>query len=337
MIESSHLYEAEVLGGLEQVAQNELKKLRGAAITNVRDSTINFLFKGNPKELKNLRTVIAVYKLLYFDIPRPKALMGNENQRELLGFIKSIINQDNFTSFRLSAAGHDSKVFKRLCKVITEHTGLPFSEKEGELLLRVRPSKPKGWEVLTRLTPRPLSARPWRACNLAGGLNATLAVAMLELVKPKANYYIFNPMCGSGTLLIEACQSFNYNISGCDNKHSVLKCAQQNINASGFQDKINLFLEDATNLSIPVACVDIVVCDLPWGDAVGTNEANIKLYPAFIKEMTRITKEDACMVLLSHNIKLIERIISHSPVWKLKNKHKVFHGGHYPRIYLLGK
>ena len=330
------LYKAEVLEGLEQLAKNELKQLNGLVITKVENGALNFSFKGSTEKLKRLRLIIAVYAILHLDIPRPKALLGDQNQRKLIGFLKSIIKQDDFTSFRLSAAGHNSTIFTRLCKVITSHTGLPFAEKDGDLLLRIRPNKTKGWEVLARLTPRPLSARPWRVCNMAGGLNATLAVAMLKLVKPKASDYIFNPMCGSGTLLIEACQNFNYsNISGCDKNSSALSCAQQNIAASGFQDIAELFLGDATELSMPSERIDVVVCDLPWGDAVGTNKTNAKLYPAFMKEMTRITKKDARMILLSHNIKLIEGLIPSFSPWKLRSKQKVFHSGHYPRMYLL--
>ena len=33
----------------------------------------------------------------------------------------------------------------------------------------------EGWEVLVRLTPRPLTARPWRVCNWPGALNAVVA------------------------------------------------------------------------------------------------------------------------------------------------------------------
>ncbi len=340
IIKSLEVYEVDVLEGLEQTAKNELSKLGSVVVNKVKNGTLNFTFKGKMKELKQLRTVITVYAQLYFAIPRPKAFLGDENQRKLLSFLEFIISQDNFTSFRFSAAGHDSTIFKRLSEVITKQTGLPFVEKEGDLLLRVRPNKAKGWEVLARLTPRPLSARPWRVCNIAGGLNATLAVAMLELAEPKLNDYIFNPMCGSGTLLIETCQNPTYkygNVSGCDKSSSALNCAQQNILAGGLQNKINLFLGDATKLSISSLSIDVIVCDLPWGDAVGTNKANAKLYPAFLKEMTRIAKEGTRMVLLSHDIKLTERLIASFSSWTLKSKHRVFHGGHYPRMYLLIK
>ncbi len=330
------LYEAEVLEGLEQLAKNELDQLNGVVINKVENGSLNFSFKGTTEKLKGLGLIIAVYATLHFDIPRPRALLGDQNQKRLLGFLKSIIKQDDFTSFRLSAAGHDSAIFKRLCKVIASHTMLPFVEKDGDLLLRIRPHKTRGWEVLARLTPRPLSTRPWRVCNMAGGLNATLAVAMLKLVKPKSSDHLFNPMCGSGTLLIEAYQNFNFsNISGCDSSGSALSCAQQNIVASGFQNSIGLFLSDATELSMSSECIDVVVCDLPWGDAVGTNRANATLYPAFIKEMTRVTKKNARMILLSHNIKLVERLVPSFPVWELKSKQRVFHSGHYPRMYLL--
>ena len=73
-------------------------------------------------------------------------------------------------------------------------------------MLRVRKAdiRRDGWEVLIRLTPRPLSAREWRVCNMEGALNATIAAAMIEMTDPSARRpRVFNLMCGSGTLLIE--------------------------------------------------------------------------------------------------------------------------------------
>lgn len=288
------------------------------------------------KELKNLRTIIAIYALQHFAIPRPKALLGNENQQRLLNFLTKIIKQDNFDSVRFSAAGSTSAVFQRLKTVITQHTKLAFNDQEGDLLLRFHPHKIKGWVVLARITPRPLSARPWRVCNIPGGLNATLAVAMLKFLQLKHTDYLFNPMCGSGTLLIEACYSLNYqgSIAGCDYGESALNCIQKNLLASKLQDNINIFLADATNLNMPSQSVKYIVCNLPWGDAVGTNKANKKLYPAFLAEMARIAKASARMVLLSHDIKLLESLLDNSD-WVLEQKLRVFHGGHYPRIYSL--
>ena len=64
---------------------------------------------------------------------------------------------------------------------------LPTSAGSGRAATSSWPSAAptdEGWEALVRLTPRPLSARPWRVCNLPGALDATAAHAMARLSAP---------------------------------------------------------------------------------------------------------------------------------------------------------
>ncbi len=90
-------------------------------------------------------------------------------------------------------------------EMLAAETGLTDVADEGDLLIRLR--RPldgaEGWDVLIRLSPRPLSVRPWRACNLPGALNATVAHVMAGLTLPDSDDVVLNIACGSATLLIE--------------------------------------------------------------------------------------------------------------------------------------
>ena len=291
--------------------------------------------------LLGLRRVVAAYLVTHFDVPRPRALLGDEHFRRLLGAsntVRSLRPASAFESFRFGAAGSDSPTYQRLAARFAAETGLAYDPDEGDLLLRVRPGK-TGWEVLTRLTPRPLSARDWRVCNLTGGLNATVAVAMNDLaqtVSPDAvtsDRYL-NAMCGSGTLLVERALVGGVRFAGCDLSAGALGCAAQNLQAAGVR-KVELVQADATRLPFADRSFDTLSADLPWGDTVGTHAENATLYPAFLTEMARVAAEHARLVVLTHEIKLFERVLADQSGWRRERELRVSHGGHHPRMYLL--
>lgn len=331
----ARLYEAEVLEGLVPFAERELKEVTGVQVTSKDPTSLQFRFSGDPQRLQKLRLVVAVYRLESFAVPRPKALLGHEHLTRLLKTIEEVKKQAAFSSFRFSAAGSDSAVFARLAQEVEKEMGLRYDAEAGGLLLRVRKSG-TGWEILLRTTARPLSSRPWRVCNLAGGLNATLAAAMVELVGVKPKDRFFNAMCGSGTLLIErGLRGQAAQLVGCDISGEALACSRENIRESNLAP-IDLLQADATALPFSDSSFDVIVADVPWGDAVGTHKGNAALYPAFLEEAARIASSGARLAVLTHEIKLFEKILKDfSEVWRLRESVRVFHGGHYPRIYLL--
>jgi tRNA (guanine6-N2)-methyltransferase len=328
------ILDVEFLPGLESFVEAELKNHGVQNIQQRNKEILRFVYKNDVTKLFSLRRAVALYEVLEFSIPRPKALLGDEHLRRLVQAIEAVraLHQNNtFASFRFSAAGRDSSVFQTLAETLSQRLQLPYDAKEGNLLLIVRPSE-KGWDVAIRLTPRPLSARSWRTCNLEGGLNATLAVVMNDLAEVKPTDRYLNAMCGSGTLLIEMRKAAR--LVGVDISKKALACAEKNVTASGIT-KIELLEADATQLPFAENSFDVVTADVPWGDAVGSHEGNAKLYPAFLQEMARVTTPSARLVVLTHELKLFEKILA--AFWHIKAQHRVFHGGHYPNIYLLVK
>lgn len=339
-------YEAQVLDGLKPFAERELARLGGLSLGASADpEAVPFRYAGPWSRLAGLRTVVAVYLVERFGVPRPKALLAHQHLRRLVERILELREAAPFASFRLSAAGRDSEVYARLAAAIGEGGGLLHDAEEGDLLLRVRPmlhsggsydgaNEPAGgWEVLLRLTPRPLSARPWRVCNLEGGLNATVAAAMLACAPARPGDRVLNLMCGSGTLLAERhAQAPAGRLVGVDLSPRALSCARTNLEAAGAGAE--LVRADATALPFAAGSFDLVLADPPWGDQIGSHEANATLYPALLAEAARVAATPAVFVLLSHEIRLLERVLRASP-WRLAASHRVYHGGHYPRLYVL--
>nr|WP_221277124.1 methyltransferase domain-containing protein [Deinobacterium chartae] len=324
--------------GLEPFLKAELQRLPGSVrIFGGSEDALRLGYSGRPRDLHRLRTATAVFRRHTFAVPRPKALMGHQVFQELLAFLDEVRQEADFGSFRFDAAGRESSTFLRLGEELERATGMRFDPEEGELLMRLRPRGEEAWEMLARTTPRPLSARPWRVRNMSGGLNAAVAVAMLRMAGVRPTDRVLNAMCGSGTLLVErALMGEAERIVGVDIDPEALEMARENLAAAKRQGQVELRLEDATALADREGSYDVIVADVPWGDAIGEHAANAQLYRDFLEEAWRVGSKAVRLVVLTHELRLFEGILEASR-WRLDREVQVFHGGHRPKMYLLRK
>lgn len=332
-------YEAEIAEGLLPIASNEIAALigkEGSIGRSHRADSLQFHYKGNLQNLLGLRKVLAVYRLLRFELPRPKALLGHQHFQRILDAVRPIITHAKFQSLYISAAGSDSSVMLRLKEELAKALKLNIGEEEGDLLLRIRRSpQAEAWELLIRLSPRPLASREWRICNYQGALNASVASAMISLLNPTPHEIFLNIASGSGTILIErALEMPASRLIGLDNSLEALNCARTNIQSAACEG-IELLHGDATKLPFPDASIESLAADLPFGQLVGTHSENQKLYPALLREAARVAITGARFVLISHEIKLMEQCLKASKHWAILKQQMVTLTGLHPRIFLL--
>jgi predicted RNA methylase len=290
------------------------------------------------------RVAVAAHAVLTFDVSRPRGLLSPEHTRricECVADVKRSNPKRSFTGFRVSAAGQDSEDFVRLIDAIAAGTGLVHAPDDGELSLRFRRSRfaARGWEVLVRLTPRPLSTRGWRTFNYPGAVNATIAAAMVALTDPAPTDRFLNLMSGSGTLLIERLAlGAPARLMGVELDREVIAGAQANLRAARLKGRVELVEGDATALvDVDDASFDVLCADLPWGTLVGSHEDNATLYPRVLAEAARVAAPEAPFVVLTHEVRLFERVLASDAAapWTLERVVRVFQKGHHPRIYLL--
>jgi tRNA (guanine6-N2)-methyltransferase len=339
-------YEASVTEGLEAVAYNEIVHRFGNQIklrhpVDRWPGTLQFTFEGKAPKLMQLKTVLSLFLVQPFPVPRPRALLGHQHFTQLLAQIEAIRKlsaKNAYKTVYLAAAGSDSSVMSRFIEAVAQSTGLTVASDEGDLLIRLRHPLEGGehWEALIRMTPRPLSTRSWRVCDLKGALNAAVAHAMVEFVKPTRADVFLNLACGSGTLLIEQASSYPAKISvGCDINEEALECARANVKASGLGAQIMLAPWDARALPLDTNSVDILCSDLPFGHYVGTHQENINLYPPLLREAARVAKPGAKAIFLTHEIRLMNTLIEDSDEWVIENVLTLTLNGLHPRIFIL--
>ncbi len=336
--------EADLLEGLERIAQAELSERFGGRVRfedAARPGALRFSYAGELADLLTLRSIIAVYGVQYFEVPRPKGLLGNQQFGELSGAISAVIAlapPGAYATLRLSAAGEDSSVLTRLKEQIAQRFGLAVAADEGDLLIRLRRARGgDGWETLVRLTPRPLATRAWRVCNWPGALNASLAHVMIALTEPAPNDIVLNVACGSGTLLIERLLAGRAQQAiGCDTDAESLDCARANLRAAGLDRAARLEGWDAGAMPLETASVSMICADLPFGQLVGSHRENQEFYPRVFAEAARVAQLGARMVLLTHEVRLLERTAERfAQHWRLLDLLRVRSGGMTPAVALL--
>lgn len=335
--------EASVVEGLEEIALDEVRRAFGKRVRIYQSGqagVVRFSYRGELRHLLRLQSVLSVYLSFHFPIPRPRALLGDQNFRQLLSYIEEVrqlMPPESYRLLYLSAAGSDSSVMRRLIERLATELGIAVASHEGDLLLRLRRSRQKeGWELLIRLSPRPLATRAWRQCNMEGALNATIAHAMIRFTRPTQSDIVLNLACGSGTLLIERLAvGAAKRLIGCDISAEGLSCAQKNLVASGNAEQVELYAWDARSLPLADESVDVLCADLPFGHLVGSHAENVTLYPAIMQEAARVSRRGGIFVLITHEVRLMTSILKKSSAWQIKHTQMVTQGGLHPRIFVL--
>lgn len=340
----SGFFEIELLPGLKEIVYAELAGLNLTKIelhASPKREQIIFKTGSFDERLFKLRSVVAIYQIHVFDIARPKALLGNQNLKRLVSIIQEVIARPSFRdckTFRISMAGKDSSVMKRVIAEISKETSLNYDSESGELLLRIRRSVlfSDKWEILVRLTARPLSSRAWRICDMPGALNASIAAAMIILSRPTKEDSVLNLMSGSGTLAIErAFAERSEKIVAGDIDAASRDCCQQNITAAKLLKQIELVSFDAAKLPFCSEEFDVILVDPPWGERWGKRDKNLELYKDILIESNRIATSNARLLIITQDKKALSAALSLTGRWTLKYKLTVYQGGYHPSIFLL--
>ncbi|XP_002709794.2 THUMP domain-containing protein 2 isoform X1 [Oryctolagus cuniculus] len=134
-----------------------------------------------------------------------------------------------------------------------------------------------------------------RAYIKTAGLRSTIAWAMASLAEIKAGAFVLDPMCGLGTILLEAAKEWpDVFYVGADASDSQLLGACDNVKAAGLEDKIELLQLSVLELPLPSESVDIIISDIPFGKKFKLAK-DIK---RILQEMERVLHAGGTIVLL---------------------------------------
>ncbi|NXG15427.1 THUM2 protein, partial [Grallaria varia] len=130
------------------------------------------------------------------------------------------------------------------------------------------------------------------------GLRSTVAWAMASLAEITAGAFVLDPMCGLGTILLEAAKEWPEACYwGADISDSQLEGADVNIRTAGLMDKIELLKASVKALPLPPESFDAVISDIPFGKKFKVaNDSQLLL--DILPEMERVLRVGGTLVLL---------------------------------------
>ncbi|MGQ9631170.1 MAG: methyltransferase domain-containing protein [bacterium] len=316
------IYYAEVVRGLEKVALSELEaKLDGLRNFSISPGKLRFLYDGDPRFLAELRSPEKVYILI-------GKINGVDRSRKSLGKIyRWIVKADlnpalsvhrklcgsggkRVPTFKVEAHLAGRRNYRRVDLDISARNAISVKYPKW----RWDPGKPNlefridavGEEAEFGLR---LPAREdYKSAHIPASLPPTVAYCMVALSRPEPEDVFLDPMCGTGTILIERALFGRYKkIIGGDIDPVAKDAAEANIGPRHQPREMHLW--DARDLPLPDGSVDKVVCNPPFGRRIGTHSENRELYPRFLSEVARVLRAGGCAVILTSERDLMAELI----------------------------
>ncbi|KAG8547893.1 hypothetical protein GDO81_027238 [Engystomops pustulosus] len=179
-------------------------------------------------------------------------------------------------------------------------------------------------------------------------LRSTLAYGMLRLCDLEPSDVVIDPMCGTGAIPIEGVSEWPgcFFIAGDNNMNAVNRTSsnilsllrkQQSADSAPQGLPIDTTHWDISHLPLRSGSVDVIITDMPFGKRIGSKKKNWDLYPACLREMSRVCRAGTGRaVLLTHDRKcFIKALAKAGHLWRKMHTVWVNIGGLHAGVYLL--
>jgi tRNA (guanine6-N2)-methyltransferase len=147
-----------------------------------------------------------------------------------------------------------------------------------------------------------LHRRGLRIYNHPAALKPTLAYVMIRLSEARDGEVIADPMCGGGTIAIEAARIFPTSRIICMDKSAAhIRGALMNALAARIAKRVNFVIGDARRMHeiLGERSVDVVISNPPYGIRMGSPDEVRKLYRSFIRSLYLSLRPDGRAVLIT--------------------------------------
>lgn len=334
--DASPRYLAHVVPGLEHVVQAEIESTLPSVrrVTSLkrfdeRTSLLIFAYPGAPQDLLGLGTVEDGFALAADVDGVPSTRVGLSVIRDALRRSKRL-EQAAAAALSVRPRRRGKPTFRVVARMAGRH-GYRRIDLQRAVELGILDRMPawrlaednatiEAWAQLVggrlilgfRLSDIEMRQRDYRQVSLPAALKPTIARAMVLLSEPREDDVFLDPMCGSGTILIERALTCPYRLLlGGDADPEALEATRANI---GRRHKpIEIRHWDARSLPIDGASVSVLVTNLPFGKRIGTPEDNRSLYPALLREWSRVVQPAGRMVLLTSAVRLLRASLRRHP------------------------
>ncbi|XP_078000656.1 U6 snRNA (guanine-N(2))-methyltransferase THUMPD2-like [Glandiceps talaboti] len=226
-------------------------------------------------------------------------------------------NKDNQIESRTETHTYSKQVDFRISCKCTGKIKYIHSPQEFAINMGTALAKKHGWSIELRKPKLDISVHVCDEYMLIGlpvtfdplsrrqyikkiGIRSTIAWCMCHLADIQSGHVVLDPMCGTGTVLLEAAMAWKGILCiGGDNNMNQLTLAKLNIQHAKRGGTVNLVHADVKCLPMKDSSVDCIVSDIPFGLNHSTFEDVKILYPIMQREMNRVIKPGGRAVLLT--------------------------------------
>jgi tRNA (guanine6-N2)-methyltransferase len=330
-----------VFPGLAGLAKDELQaklKLAPVASGRVRGSELLWVQTSDPAGLLELRLVedvfVSIDTIKLSGGPSDMRVLSRVSSGEAVGAALRVyehltgLQVPARSNYRVVVQADDApwRSYRRIDMQEAVETGIRRGRPKWQLA-DVAPVEvwlhqdAKSLAVSLRISNWKHRARGGREVERAAALRPTIAAAMVFAAGSGDDDVFLDPMCGSGTILLERAQAGRYGLLlGGDIDPGAVKATQANFGPR--HQPRRLIRMDARHLPLEDGSIDKFVTNLPWGHQVGTKQELPALYGAVLGEAVRVVRPGGTIVLLSSEYRLLAQVIRMSGAVTLKCRFK---------------
>ncbi|MCE4611588.1 MAG: THUMP domain-containing protein [Desulfurococcales archaeon] len=344
--------------GTEDIAAEEIEwEVEDARVLDVREGYGRVVFESRGKpwlvldQVYQLRSIHSVVRL----VGEYRVSMGREGLREA--------SEAARTSgvHRLIPLGATFAVRGERIGEGHEYTSVEIAAAVGEGVQRASLEE-FGWSPMVRLASpsvvvyaevewdklrigvlltgeRSRHRRRYRVYDHPAALKATLAYAMLRMAGARDGESILDPMCGGGTVAIEAALLFeNSRIYCVDINRRHVEGARLNVESARVAPRVTVIHGDARELTKIVGeeSIDVAVSNPPYGIRLGDPIDVRVLYREFMPELYRTLRGGGRAAIITAEPGYLEEA-ARGAGFKVESRRKVRHGDLWTIVFIFSK
>ncbi len=179
----------------------------------------------------------------------------------------------------------------------------------------------------------------YRKETISASMHPATAAAVLRLAEEylTINARVIDPCCGSGTLLFERgllspCAS----LTGVDISHAAIDASRKNANFAAIHGvkQAKFICNDILRFESKRP-YDELICNLPFGNRVGTHSSCEKLYEGLLNRFPLLLKRGGIAVLYTMEFTLLKALIRERPGIDILKTERTEAGGLTPMVFVL--
>ena len=329
--------------GLEDIAEMEIKE----SFPNAKVSKFfNFQGKlmvevdGNYDKLFTLHSIHHIIKL------KKEFFLEKATMDEIRKVLEKtdIEELENVETFRVTSQRYGNHDFTSIDmqkvggEIFIEKYKKKVSLKNFDLNIRFDLIGNFGY-VGIQLTKDSLYKRFKKVFHHNAAIKATLAYGMIRLASIKDGEIFLDPMCGSGTIALEAASLFRNRIKifAGDIKEEYVERAKENAKVNDLDEFIEFKQIDATKLEEYFKSIDKIVTNPPYGVKVARRKDLRGFYWKFLESVSKVLSKEGRAVIINLRADMFRNIILRLKTFKIVHERVVESGGIFPHIFVLEK